>query len=1136
MSRVSNHRAISRPTLLSTGIMLAMLSACSGDSDDTEVVLDDAYYAALAQNFEAFVPDPSIGAAQDPEDFIAQGRWGDVIDWPEIASGAANLPDGRLMTWSSTSKKTFGGPEDFTFGSIYDPATGVFTEKNNNYHNTFCAGISMLPDGRTIAAGGGETITKTSVFDLATNDWALTEEMNIPRWYPTTTTLANGQVITALGTNNPYSEIWTEGSGWDVRTNLSLQTVLSDNSAPSSQRNWYPTLTVAPDGSLFHAGPTSELFSLYVGEDEGLVSHGKRENGDPFRLYNTTVMYDVGKMLIGGGGKPALASAMTIDLNGATPEITATNPMNYPRSMHNSVVLPDGKVMVIGGTSSGIQFSDEGTQLIPELWDPETGVWQELAPHSVPRNYHSTALLLKDGRIASMGGGLCGGCPTNHQNGQLYEPPYLFNANGTPAARPTLTSGEAIAAVGDVVSLQGSTDIVKFNMVRLVALTHHHTTDQRLVPLPIQNAVDGSYELAIPTNPNVVIPGYYWIFGFNSAGVPTIGHTIKINTSDSTSTTVIAGDGTVDYDYYEGTWFGLPDFDFLTPVTSGKLDAFNLTPAQRADEFAIRFTSKLYVPQDGMYTFYTVSDDGSELLINDQLVVDNNGIHAPTEQQGSLTLTAGLHDIEVGYLEYLGGQSLSVTWEGPGFARKDISSDLTTGLIELAVPHELEVPASGVNYDYFEGTWNSLPDFNTLTPVSSGNIETFSIEPAQKDDAFAFRYKARIQTETDGLYTFYTASDDGSQLFINGQLVVDNDGVHPAIEQSGSIDLLAGLHEVEVRYFEKSGGETLLVSWSGPDFEQQDIADAIVSSVTDTDTDTDSTDSQTSTPATPTAVDGIAYEYYEGAWTELPDFTTLTPVDTGIVTAFTLEPAQTDDFFAFRYTTRIDVPEDGSYTFFTRSDDGSQLFVNNQLIVDNDGLHAAVEKQGEIDLSAGLHDIVVTVMENTGLQSLDVLWSGPGFSKLPLADAVPAPAQASPPSPSTGIAYSYYEGNWNALPDFATLTPIDTGTVQTFSLAPAQREDLFALRYVASLTIQEDGDYTFFTTSDDGSQLFVNGQLIVDNDGLHASIEQQGQVTLSAGTHEIVVTLFEKTGQQSLDVNWAGPGFDKTALAPAITQ
>ena len=148
--------------------------------------------------------------------------------------------------------------------------------------------------------------------------------------------------------------------------------------------------------------------------------------------------------------------------------------MTYARSMQDSVVLPDGKVLVIGGNSSGIQFSDEGTQLFPEMWDPDTGQWTRLAPHSKPRNYHSTALLLKDGRVASMGSGLCGNCATNQKNGEIFEPPYLFNGDGTRAARPQILSGIAEAVAGDAINFTATTDVESFSMVRLVALTHHH--------------------------------------------------------------------------------------------------------------------------------------------------------------------------------------------------------------------------------------------------------------------------------------------------------------------------------------------------------------------------------------------------------------------------------------------------------------------------------------------------------------------------------------------------------------------------------------------------------------------------------------------------------------------------------------
>jgi len=76
-----------------------------------------------------------------------------------------------------------------------------------------------------------------------------------------------------------------------------------------------------------------------------------------------------------------------------------------------------------------------------------------------------------------MGGGLCGDCLTNHQSGQIFEPPYLFNTDGTEAVRPSIDGNDIIASAGDTINISGSPNITEFNMVRLVALTHHHTTD-----------------------------------------------------------------------------------------------------------------------------------------------------------------------------------------------------------------------------------------------------------------------------------------------------------------------------------------------------------------------------------------------------------------------------------------------------------------------------------------------------------------------------------------------------------------------------------------------------------------------------------------------------------------------------------
>ena len=700
---ISIRRAITKAGRAAPLLALSGLMACFSGGNDSSTTPDlpelsvfdapgvdqtfaDAFWAELAQDYEAFVPEPTLGAAQAPEDFINEGRWGPLIEWPEIATGAANIPDGRIITWSATGTENFGGKKTFTHSSVFDPTTELFSDSDNPVHNNFCAGIAMLPDGRPFAAGGGATVTTTSVYDSATNTWSLIDDMAFPRWYATSTTLPSGQVLTNLGTNKqPHPEIWTETEGWKAVNNLSLQSVLNDDSAKTSQRFWFPAMNVTPGGTLFHPGPTSQMFSLDLDAADGFIPHGRRETGDPFRLYNTTVMYDVGKMLVAGGGQPALSSAMTIDLNAPSPVVASTDPMHYPRSMQNSVVLPNGEVLVIGGNSSGVQFSDDGTQLVPEMWNPESGQWQTLAPHAVPRNYHSTALLLKDARVASMGGGLCGDCKTNHRSGQIFEPPYLFNADGTAAARPDISGNDLIASVGDTITIDGSAGIDRFTMVRLVALSHHHTTDQRLIPLNFQPTANNSYQLEIPSNPNVVIPGFYWIFALDAQGVPSQGRTIQISVSEPVKEFKLPNEDSVTFEYYQGNWNELPDFDRLELVSTGKLDNFILTPRQQETHFGFRYTAKLRVPRTGVYTFYTTSDDGSKLYINGQEVVDNDGLHAAEEENGTAQLEEGEHDIEVAFFERTGSQTLLVQWAGPGFGKQNIA----TGLIGTGS----EVPA-----------------------------------------------------------------------------------------------------------------------------------------------------------------------------------------------------------------------------------------------------------------------------------------------------------------------------------------------------------------------------------------------------------------------------------------------------------
>jgi mono/diheme cytochrome c family protein len=137
-------------------------------------------------------------------------------------------------------------------------------------------------------------------------------------------------------------------------------------------------------------------------------------------------------------------------------------------------------------------------------------------------------------------------------------------------------------------------------------------------------------------------------------------------------------------------------------------------------------------------------------------------------------------------------------------------------------------------------------------------------------------------------------------------------------------------------------------------------------------------------------------------------------------------------------------------------------------------------------------------------------------------------------APRTGLAYEYFEvRDMVALPDFDREQPFRSGSSPTFDLSPREREDDYAFRFRASLQVPAEGDWTFSTSSDDGSQLFIDGHLVVDNDGIHRFTEQSGTVALSAGFHDLVVTMFDRNGPDGLAVAWQGPGVPKQPIPAA---
>ena len=497
--------------------------------------------ARLAPAAEAVVM--SVGVVS-PAQYFTMGSWSSVIPWtPHIPTSAALLPDGRLLTFASNQRTTFPDGPQFTYAAVWDPATGLFTEINNGRHDMFCGGLSLLQDGRLLVNGGNGingTTALASLFDWRTNEWVPAQTMADGRWYNTSISLPNGEVLTAGGNGgangNGTIEQWNASSGWRRMSGIPWQTVANPPIANAIETNWHPFFLVAPDGRVAHFGPHQALDWITAAGTGAMTSAGASIPGTHYPKQGAWAMYAPGKVVVAGGLQAiddgtVVNKAFTIDLNGTTPVLTPTAPMANARSFSNSVMLPNGEVMVVGGNTSGQFFSDVGAVFTPEIWNPTTGQWRGVADLTVPRNYHSLAMLLPDGRVWSGGGGLSGDALTDHQDAQVFTPPQLFNADGTPAARPVITAAPDRISPASIFTVNASSGVQYFSAISMSALTHSVSTGLRHVRFTHTNPSAGVYAVTAPPSINVLTPGYWMLFAVDANGVWSVSRIIQVTNS-----------------------------------------------------------------------------------------------------------------------------------------------------------------------------------------------------------------------------------------------------------------------------------------------------------------------------------------------------------------------------------------------------------------------------------------------------------------------------------------------------------------------------------------------------------------------------------------------------------------------------
>ncbi|SPO45858.1 related to galactose oxidase precursor [Moesziomyces antarcticus] len=523
------------------------------------------YQPTWQQNgaYDSFVmTDASYSA---PNTVAKNGLWSKVISLDLIPVAAYMIPAypvvSKFFAFASWSGYTFGGAAQHqTAYMSWDLNANTQTEfvVANTQHDQFCPGLNALADGR-LNINGGNTDQATTMYDPFANTFTRSGNMTRGRGYQSSVTLSDGRGFTIGGsftggiggTEVPLKdgEVYDPASNtWSALTGAKVSNMLTtyDNGGPWRTDNhaWLYSWT---GGSVLQAGPSKQM-NWYSTSGQGGVRGAGTRNANNDQMCGVTVMYDNGVIFSAGGSQSysdsdGLTATHKITIKGVNtaPAVQTLPNMNYGRMYANAVVLPNGKVFIVGGQTYGKGFQDTDSVMQAEIWDPATNAYTLVAPIAVPRNYHSTLLLMPDGRVMSGGGGLCyvgGNCQGgNHPDMQFYSPSYLFDASGNAAARPQITKLASSQQNGNQIRVNpGGTLTVTLNsasglshvLIRMGSSTHSVNTDQRRIPLTVKSTSGNTVTLRLPNDNGVVTPGFWYYFAVASSGAHSIGQTVNV--------------------------------------------------------------------------------------------------------------------------------------------------------------------------------------------------------------------------------------------------------------------------------------------------------------------------------------------------------------------------------------------------------------------------------------------------------------------------------------------------------------------------------------------------------------------------------------------------------------------------------
>lgn len=579
-----------------------------------------------------------------------------------------------------------------------------------------------------------------------------------------------------------------------------------------------------------------------------------------------------------------------------------------------------------------------------------------------------------------------------------------------------------------------------------------------------------------------------------------------------------------------------------------------------ADFFAARFVGQIEIPTDGIWTIRMASDQSALLFIDGEAVIIDDTGHSYRSKSTILSLTPGLHDIELRYWEGWSSAGLILYWDGPGM-----------GAEEVIPASAFSSPADEPIYDAGgEGLWaywyhnaRHASNVGQIDWANSDRVETVqrpsyrstsgSFEVDGPTDYFAARFIGVINTPDSGLWRFDLGSDQSALLFIDGEPVVSDPTGHSYRWKSGTVQLAAGDHTIEVRYWEGWSSAALHVAWQGPN---DDYTEIIPSSAFRPGTGA----------VNPPSGGGLRAYRYDNArhasniggvnWVDHDSTETVQnvywPISSGGM--YTGGPT---DYHAQRFVGKINFPRSGVWEIGLGSDQSARVYLDGQVVVDDTSGHSFRWKRGSKTVPQGEMQIEVQYWEGWSSSGLVLTWKGQGDE---FESVIPSSAfSLNEVDPALGIGgdgllvywvdsarhaskvghidwqnydRTTFEANiaWEITSGvFPGTTIVDEDGDESTS-AGGVATDFFGLRAVGLIDIPSDGNWRFNLGSDQSAQLFINGQMVVNDDSGHSHRWRSGTINLDAGQYSFEVRYWEGWSSGGLTVTWTPPGGVETVI------